>query len=35
MTTLTAYELEDLASRAFGPGWQSALARDRGVAFQR
>lgn len=34
MTTLTAYELEDLASRAFGPGWQSALARDRGVAIR-
>lgn len=34
MTTLTATELEELASKAFGPNWQSALARDRGVAVR-
>ncbi|NCP22842.1 MAG: hypothetical protein GW854_01695 [Erythrobacter sp.] len=34
MTTLPPTELADLASRVFGPGWQSALARDRGVAVR-
>ena len=34
MTTLTATQLEELASEAFGPNWQSALARDRCVAVR-
>ena len=34
MTKLSATELDKLASAAFGPQWQSALARDRGVSVR-
>ncbi len=34
MTQLSTHEIADLASRVYGPGWQSALARDRGVAIR-
>lgn len=34
MTTLSATELDKLAGAAFGPQWQSALARDRGVSVR-